>query len=200
MRGAYDFDQNGRFDIRDYALDPRVNPQCPTGTSPFTRHEEGTTRGCVANGQHAYLNQVDVGGVETPYLSPEDLIAVFGHCRVTAGQLGACPAGGRFDNDGNGYPNDISGWNIQRNTNDPQTDDSAYSHAPGLISDLVGERQQRLRRGRRLSQVPGPADQAGRRGRGEKRPARARHRLRHRRRGERDQLGGRLLHVHELRP
>ena len=64
---------------------------------------------------------------------------MFGHCRVTAGQLGACPAGGRFDNDGNGYPNDISGWNVQRNTNDPQTDDSAYSHAPGLISDLVGE-------------------------------------------------------------
>ncbi|MGH2964635.1 MAG: S8 family serine peptidase [Solirubrobacterales bacterium] len=137
--GRYDLDGNGRFDIRDYAFDPRVNPRCPTGTTPFTRYEEGTTRGCVSNGQHAYLDQVDIGGVKTAYLSPEDLIAVFGHCRVTGGHLGACPAGGRFDNDGNGYPNDISGWNVQRNTNDPQTDDSAYNHAPGLISDLVGQ-------------------------------------------------------------
>jgi hypothetical protein len=137
--GRYDLDQNGRFDIRDYAHDPRVNPACPSGTTPFTRHEEGTTRGCLPGGQHAYLNQVDIGGVKTPYLSPEDLIAVFGHCRVTGGHLGSCPSGGRFDNDANGYPNDVSGWNVQRNTNDPQTDDSAYNHAPGLISDLVGE-------------------------------------------------------------
>ena len=154
----------------------------------------------MANGQHAYLNQVDIGGVKTPYLSPEDLIAVFGHCRVTAGHLGTCPAGGRFDNDGNGYPNDISGWNVQRNTNDPQTDDSAYSHAPGLISDLVGEANNDYAGRGRVSQVPRHADQAGRGGRGQQRPARARHPLRHRRRGERDQLGGRLLHVHELRP
>ena len=137
--GRYDLDHNGRFDIRDYARDPRVNPPCPSGTAPFAAYQEGTTRGCVHGGQHAYLNQVDIGAVKTPYLSPEDLIAVFGHCRVTDGRLGACPAGGRFDNDGNGYPNDVSGWNVQRNTNDPQTDDSAYSHAPGLISDLAGE-------------------------------------------------------------
>jgi Subtilase family len=139
VANRYDLDHNGRFDIRDYARDPRVNPPCPSGTAPFVAYQEGTTRGCVNGGQHAYLNQVDVGGTKTPYLSPEDLIAVFGHCRVTDGKLGACPAGGRFDNDGNGYPNDISGWNVQRNTNDPQTDDSAYNHAPGLISDLAGE-------------------------------------------------------------
>jgi hypothetical protein len=137
--GRFDLDGNGRFDIRDYAQDPRVNPPCPDGTAPFTTHEEGTTRGCVAGGQHTYLNQVNIGGAKTPYLSPEDLIAVFGHCRVSGGKLGACPAGGRFDNDHNGYPNDISGWNVQRNTNDPQTDDSAYNHASSLISGLVGE-------------------------------------------------------------
>jgi hypothetical protein len=137
-RGRYDFDGNGRFDIRDYAQDPRVNPPCPSGTAPFTRYEEGTTRSCVAGGEHQYLNEVDIGGAKTPYLSPEDLIAVFGHCRISRGKLRRCPAGGRFDNDGNGYPNDISGWNTQRNTNDPQTDDSAYNHAPNLISDLVG--------------------------------------------------------------
>jgi hypothetical protein len=137
--GRYDFDRNGRFDIRDYAQDPRVNPPCPSGTAPFVIHQEGTTRGCVVGGRHQYLNEVDIGGVKTAYLSPEDLIAVFGHCRITRGRLGPCPAGGRFDNNGNGYPNDISGWNVQRNTNDPQTDDSAYNHAPNLISDLVGE-------------------------------------------------------------
>src|SRR5947199_2516 len=40
--------------------------------------------------------------------------------------------------DGNGYPNDINGWNADRNNNDPQTEDMAYNHAPGLHSLLVG--------------------------------------------------------------
>jgi hypothetical protein len=137
-RGRYDFDGNGHFDIRDYAQDPRVNPPCPRGVAAFTKYEEGTTRSCVVGGRHQYLNRVNIGGIPTAYLSPEDLIAVFGHCRILHGKLGVCPPGGRFDNDGNGYPNDISGWNTERNTNDPQTDDSAYNHAPGLISDLVG--------------------------------------------------------------
>ena len=53
------------------------------------------------------------------------------------GIVRGCPPGGRFDNDHNGYPNDVSGWNFDRNTNDPQTDEPDYSHAPGLIS-LVG--------------------------------------------------------------
>ncbi len=138
-QGTYDLDGNGRFDIRDYVHDPRVNPECPGATSPFAKFEEGTTRSCLSDGQHDYLNSVDINSTETPYLSPEDLIAVFGHCRISDGELGNCPDGGRFDNDGNGYPNDVSGWNTQRNTNDPQTDDQDYSHAPGLIGDLGGE-------------------------------------------------------------
>ena len=137
--GRYDANGDGRFDIRDYARDPRVNPPCPAGVAPFTAHREGVTWGCVAGGRHAYIDTVDVGGHSTPYLSPEDLIAVFGHCRIVHGHLGPCPAGGRFDNDHNGYPNDISGWNFDRNTNDPQTDEPGYSHAPGLISLVGGE-------------------------------------------------------------
>src|SRR5438876_717618 len=43
-----------------------------------------------------------------------------------------------LDNDGNGDPTDINGWNTHRNTNDPQTEDMAYGHAPGLHSLLVG--------------------------------------------------------------
>src|SRR4051812_19258157 len=73
----YDANGDGRFDIRDYAEDPRVNPACPDGTEPFVKHEEGTTRSCVAGGKHDYLNAVKVANQKTPYLSPEDLIVVF---------------------------------------------------------------------------------------------------------------------------
>ncbi|MDQ6804629.1 MAG: hypothetical protein M3065_06615, partial [Actinomycetota bacterium] len=131
--GRYDANRDGRFDIRDYAQDPRVNPPCPASVAPFAKHLEGVTWGCVTRGRHAYINAVDVAGYTTPYLSPEDLIAVFGHCRIVQGRVRACPESGRFDNDHNGYPNDISGWNFDRNTNDPQTDEPDYSHAPGLI-------------------------------------------------------------------
>ena len=134
---AYDADGNGRVDVRDYVGDPRVNPACAT----YAPHVdvEGTTRSCLPGGQHDYLNRVTIGGTKTAYLSPEDLIAVFGHCRLTDHQLAGCPVGGRFDNDGNGYPGDVSGWNAYRGTNDPQTEDLAYNHAPGLISLLGGQ-------------------------------------------------------------
>src|SRR5438874_1725472 len=144
---CYDLDRNGRFDIRDYVHDPRVNPSCPAGVASDTPvaqggglaiDVEGTSRNCVSSGQHQYLNAVHVQGTRTPYLSPEDLIAVFGHCRMQNGRIGQCPPGGRFDNDGNGYPNDINGWNADRDNNDPQTEDMAYNHAPGLHSLLVG--------------------------------------------------------------
>ncbi|MCW2967087.1 MAG: hypothetical protein JWM71_859, partial [Solirubrobacteraceae bacterium] len=121
---SYDANGDGRFDIRDYADDPRVNPACPSGTAPFAKFEEGTTRSCQAAGKHDYLNSVDIGGKKTPYLSPEDLIVVFSD---------------HVDQDHNGYVDDISGWNFDRNTNDPQTEDTAYSHAPGLISLIGGQ-------------------------------------------------------------
>src|SRR3954451_10329306 len=119
----YDANGDGHFDLRDYENDPRVNPACPAGTAPFVKHEEGTTRGCVAGGRHAYLNSVNIAGAKTPYLSPEDLIAGLSD--------GA-------DDDHNGYVDDISGWNFDRNTNDPQGEDTAYGHAPGLIGDIAG--------------------------------------------------------------
>ncbi len=137
--GTYDLDRNGRFDIRDWARDPRVNPPCPAGVKPFVRHQEGVTWSCVTGGQHRYIHSVHVNGVETAYLSPEDLIAVFGDCQITGHRVKGCAAGHHYDNDGNGYPNDISGWNFERNNNDPQTEDRAYNHAPSLISLLGGE-------------------------------------------------------------
>ena len=137
--GTYDLNHDGRFDIRDWAEDPRVNPPCPPGVAPFVHHQEGVTWSCVPGGQHHYLNSVHVGGVLTPYLSPEDLIAVFGDCRIVDHHVQFCKPGHHYDNDGNGYPNDISGWNFERNNNDPQTEDHNYSHAPSLISLLGGE-------------------------------------------------------------
>ncbi|MBV9796956.1 MAG: S8 family serine peptidase [Solirubrobacterales bacterium] len=136
---TFDLNGDGRFDIRDWAQDPRVNPPCPPGVAPFVHHEEGVTRSCVPGGHHQYLHRVHVGGVLTPYLSPEDLIAVFGDCRIVRHRVRFCRPGYHHDNDGNGYPNDISGWNFDRNNNDPQTEDRAYNHAPSLISLLGGE-------------------------------------------------------------
>ncbi|MEX1218840.1 MAG: hypothetical protein WEB05_00430 [Solirubrobacterales bacterium] len=135
--GRYDFDGNGRLDIRDYAKDPRVNPACTPPTTQFVSEQEGTTRGCANDGQHEYLNGVNIGGPKLGYLSPQDLIDVFGHCRIEANRTAECPESGRFDNDGNGYPNDVSGWNAYNNTNDPQTEDPGYNHASSLIS-LIG--------------------------------------------------------------
>src|SRR3954465_13910360 len=120
----YDANGDGHFDLRDYENDPGVNQACPAGTAPVVKHEEGTTRGCVAGGEHSYLNSVSVAGAKTAYLSPEDLIV-----GLSDGK----------DGDHNGYVDDISGWNFDRNTNDPQFEDTAYGHAPGLIGDIASE-------------------------------------------------------------
>ena len=122
--GSHDANGDGNVDIRDYADDPRVNPACPDGVKPFSKYEDGTTRGCAAGGSHAYLNKVTIGGTKQGYLSPEDLIQVFSDHK---------------DDDHNGYVDDISGWNFDRNTNDPQTEDLAYNHAPGLVSLIGGQ-------------------------------------------------------------
>ena len=135
--GRYDFDGSGRFDIRDYAKDPRVNPACVAPATQGVIEQEGTTRSCADDGQHEYLNQVDISGSKRGYLSPQDLIVVFGHCRIEENRLAGCPQDGRFDNDGNGYPNDVSGWNAYNNNNDTQTEDPGYGHASSLIS-LIG--------------------------------------------------------------
>src|SRR5437868_2761746 len=120
---TYDLNGDGRVNVPDYAEDPRVNPPCPADQQPGVIRAEGTTRSCVPGGQHQYLNSVHIGGKLTPYLSPEDLIVAFSN---------------HSDSDHNGYVDDISGWNFDRNTNDPQTEDTSYGHAPGLISDIGG--------------------------------------------------------------
>ncbi|MCO5316053.1 MAG: S8 family serine peptidase [Solirubrobacterales bacterium] len=137
--GRHDYDGNGRFDIRDYQDDPRVNPDCAGNPDDSVKFAEGTTRTCINGGQHEYIHKVNINGPKTAYLSPDDLVAVFGKCRITDGRVANCPNDGRFDNDGNGYPNDVSGWNAYHNTNDPQTDNLDYDHASGLMSDIAGQ-------------------------------------------------------------
>jgi hypothetical protein len=75
-------------------------------------------------------------------ITGEDLIARFGHCQIAAHQLVSCPAGGKFDNDGNGYPNDVAGWDFFDDDNDP-ADASSYfaaaNHGSGRASDAAEE-------------------------------------------------------------
>jgi hypothetical protein len=71
-------------------------------------------------------------------ITPEDLITAFGHCQLTSHLISKCPKNGSYDNDANGYPNDISGWNFHRDTNDPQTDNTIYHHANGESETLLG--------------------------------------------------------------
>ncbi|HWU69620.1 MAG TPA: S8 family serine peptidase, partial [Stenotrophobium sp.] len=71
-----------------------------------------------------------------------DILQAFGHCQIGNHAVMACPASGRFDNDGNGYANDIVGWNFFDDDNDP-TDRSSYfqahNHGSGRASDAVDD-------------------------------------------------------------
>jgi len=58
----------------------------------------------------------------TGYLDPEDLISTFSD---------------RTDADGNSYVDDISGWDLQNNDNNP-LDDVDYGHGSGEARDAVG--------------------------------------------------------------
>ncbi|MFA5786079.1 MAG: FG-GAP-like repeat-containing protein [Actinomycetota bacterium] len=65
------------------------------------------------------LHEGTAGGITS-----EDLIVAFSDGR---------------DDDGNGYVDDISGWNFHRDTNDPQTDQSIYGHANGESAHILAE-------------------------------------------------------------
>ena len=68
------------------------------------------------------------------------------------------------ETDGNGYVDDISGWDFYNDQNDPATVDSEYGHANGQMKQAAARDEQRHRRGRHLPEVPGAADQGRRRG------------------------------------
>ncbi len=72
----------------------------------------------------------------------EDLINTFGHCQVKNGRpVGSTCAGtAAFDNDNNGFENDIAGWDFFNDTNNP-VDRSSYfaarNHGTGRAEEAV---------------------------------------------------------------
>ena len=111
----FDLNDDGVVNVDDYKDDPRVFAALPN---------------------HTLLHASSAGGITT-----EDLIVAFGHCQVRDGQVvqWPCPAGAHVDNDGDGYANDISGWNFHRDTNDPQTDQSIYAHSDDESAQAVAQ-------------------------------------------------------------
>jgi hypothetical protein len=134
--GTYDLNGDGFVNVEDYLGDPRI-----------TAAEQGLPRS-PGDPSKPFLHQVCAGagsansaGYAATNITPEDLIVTFGHCQIVNHEIGAsgCPANGRFDNAHDGYPNNINGWNFNRDDNDPQTEQSVYEHFDGESSTLVGE-------------------------------------------------------------
>ncbi|HLG93105.1 MAG TPA: S8 family serine peptidase, partial [Acidimicrobiales bacterium] len=100
----YDLNHDGVLDAADYASDPRVH---------------------------------DVNG--NGVIDPEDVIAAFscydertetiGKATWPGGHLHCSNGAAGVDNDHDGYPHDISGWDFYDGQNDPATVDGAYGHA-----------------------------------------------------------------------
>ena len=131
---CYDLNGDGVFNIGDYAADPRVNGPAHTHFCCF---------GDVNNPASSHNGDL---------LTPEDLIEVFscfdagnvvepvGHfINVTPTGARQCDNGAQnVDNDGNGFPHDIAGWNFMEHTNDP-FDEPHYGHGTGEARDSNAE-------------------------------------------------------------
>ena len=111
--GRFDCNGDGVVNVEDYASDPRVT-----------------------------LNYSGRGG-PPGLITAQDLIHAFGDCQISSGHaLGQCGSGRHFDNDHNGFANDVAGWNFFDNTNDP-TDRSSYfaafDHGTGRALDASAQ-------------------------------------------------------------
>ncbi|PZR68632.1 MAG: hypothetical protein DLM63_03585 [Solirubrobacterales bacterium] len=106
--GTYDANGDGVINVDDFACDSRVNVTYPGRSGP------------------------------PGLITGQDLIHAFGDCQIRNRAVVRCVAGAHFDNDANGYANDIAGWNFFDNTNDP-TDRSSYfaaaNHGTGRADD-----------------------------------------------------------------
>jgi len=110
--GTYDCNGDGVVNVEDYAHDPRVSL--------------------------SYTGRIGPAGL----ITGQDLIHAFGNCQIdpVSHLLVRCVAGQHFDNDRNGFANDIAGWNFFDNNNDP-TDLSSYfaahHHGTGRAADAA---------------------------------------------------------------
>ena len=109
---TYDCNGDGVVNVEDYAEDPRVS--------------------------------VSWSGREGPHglITAQDLIHAFGNCQIDGSThlLTQCAAGQHFDNDGNGFANDIAGWNFFDNNNEPADLSSyfaAHHHGSGRAADAA---------------------------------------------------------------
>ena len=110
----YDVDHDGVVNAADYAHDPRVH-------------------------------DVNHNGV----IDPEDITVAFSCYDAATSSIGTpswpsgrlhCSNGAEnVDNDHNGYPHDISGWDFYDNQNDPATLDSSYDHANGQMRQAAAQ-------------------------------------------------------------
>ena len=126
---CYDLNGDGVFNIDDYAQDPRVNPpnhqlfchQCYHGLDLLTPEDLIQVFSCF----NAALPKAQQVGV---FLHPGDPVAPR-QCSNGAESV---------DNDGNGFPHDIAGWNFMEHTNDP-FDEPHYGHGTGEARDSNAE-------------------------------------------------------------
>jgi Subtilase family len=110
--GTYDCNGDGVVNVDDYAQDPRVSLSYSGRTGP--------------------------GGL----ITGQDLIHAFGDCQLESSThlIVQCVSGQHFDNDGNGYANDIAGWNFFDNNNEPADLSSyfaAHHHGSGRANDVA---------------------------------------------------------------
>ncbi len=116
------------------AADLRRQAALDVGELPMPQDAKGATRGTDdldGDGRVTVDDWAQDPRVKRPLLhpqaggiTPEDLIVSFSDGK---------------DDDADGYVDDISGWNFHRDTNDPQIDQSVYSHANGEQRVLAAE-------------------------------------------------------------
>jgi subtilisin family serine protease len=109
---GYDCDADGVFSVADYRDDPRV--------APAVAGEK-----CFVDGERTKLGPDRIKGDlnRNCILDPGDLIELFSD---------------GVDDDGNGYVDDISGWDFFKNDNNAY-DDTRYGHGTGEARDSSAE-------------------------------------------------------------
>ena len=137
---------NWHIDLARAELAPRV--YINTGELPYPELANGTSCGrydCNGDGIVNVFDYANDPRLHRPYLNgsltPEDLIAAFGDCKINSRThlIVVCRKGHHYDNDHDGYPNDISGWDFMYNNNDPETSDGAYPHANWQMERAAAE-------------------------------------------------------------
>src|SRR5439155_1354288 len=110
--GTFDCNGDGVVNVSDYAQDPRVSLSYAGRTGP------------------------------TGLITGQDLIHAFGACQIESAThlISQCVTGQHFDNDHNGFANDIAGWNFFDNNNEPADLSSYFAaerHGTGRAGDVA---------------------------------------------------------------